>query len=142
MRQIRSALNDLYHYQLVHVLGTGDPISIALLSAAGADSFDGLEWCRFAFDAEGARLYPLHDYDFFRWQDKLSRFALDPDDSGDEALTWLGKVAVHNIESYLDWMTRFREALLDERRLVQFMTKLLPGDGMDMARAILWDDQR
>ena len=133
MTQIRSALNGLSYYQLVHVLGTGDPISIALLSAAGADSFDGLEWCRYVLDSDDARLYPVQDYDFFRWQDELSDFkSTDMEEHAENAgLTWLGRVAVHNVEFYVNWMEDLRESMVDERKLVGFMTKLLPEGGVD-----------
>lgn len=141
MKKIRTALNELVYYQPVHVLGTGDPISLALLSAAGADSFDGLEWCRFALDSEAARLYPIQDYDLFQWQDKLSPFNTDMIDTEEEdALTWLGKVAVHNIDFYVHWMQDLREVLGDERRLIEFMTRLLPGNELGEVRSVLWGE--
>ena len=141
MKQIRMALAKLVYYQPVHVLGTGDPISLALLSAAGADSFDGLEWCRFVLDAEVKRLYPIQDYDLFRWQDKLSPYSEGIiGQEGEDALTWLGKVAVHNIEFYVEWMQALGEALGDERRLIEFMTKLLPGNELGEVRSVLWGE--
>ena len=142
MKQIRNALNELLYYQPVHVLGTGDPISVALLSAAGADSFDGLEWCRFVLDADRARLYPMQDYDFFRWQDEVSPFKPSAGEQEDsQTLTWLGRVAVHNIEFYLGWMKDLRRALSDETRLVEFLTKLVPGNELDDVRSVLWNAQ-
>ena len=142
MIQIRAALNELCYYQMVHVLGTGDPISIALLSAAGADSFDGLEWCRYVLDSSDARLYPVQDYDFFRWQDELSEFKSNDmiERTENEVLTWLGRLAVHNIEFYLNWMERLRESIVDERKLVGFMTKLLPDGGVDEIWPSLWEN--
>ena len=123
------------------MLGTGDPISVALLSAAGADSFDGLEWCRFVLDSEAKRLYPIQDYDLFQWQDKLSVFSDGiVGHEAEDALTWLGKVAVHNIEFYLNWMQELGEALEDERRLIEFMTKLLPGNELSDVRSVLWNE--
>jgi hypothetical protein len=35
----------------------GNPWSIAVLTAAGADSFDGLEWCRVTVDRRTAQLH-------------------------------------------------------------------------------------
>ena len=140
MKKIRLALDELYYYQPVHILGTGDPIAIALLSAAGADSFDGLEWCRFVADDESARLYPIPDYDFFRWQDKLSPFIGNMSD-GEQELSWKTKMAVHNIEFYTNWMAEFQEVLRIENRLVEFMTNLLPNNGMNEVREILWEDK-
>lgn len=46
--EIRKALGTDEDSSLLHVLGTGNPISAAILSYAGADFFDGLEWCRTA----------------------------------------------------------------------------------------------
>lgn len=54
---IRNALNQLDRYVAVHLLGTGNPISIALYSAMGADSFDGLEWCQTVVDHNTGLLY-------------------------------------------------------------------------------------
>lgn len=139
IKEIRSALNQLHYYQPIHILGTGDPIAIALLSVAGADSFDGLEWCRFVLDALSQRLYPIPDYDFFRWQDEMSQFIVDMGD-GEQELSWMAKMAIHNIEFYTDWMTRFREALVDDIKLGGFMEKLLPDKGMEEVREILWED--
>jgi queuine/archaeosine tRNA-ribosyltransferase len=45
VRQIRKALNELDFYCPLHLLGTGNPVSIIAYTIAGADSFDGLEWC-------------------------------------------------------------------------------------------------
>ena len=50
MQWIRQELDALPFYQPIHLLGTGNPWSIAALAAAGADSFDGLEWCRVVVD--------------------------------------------------------------------------------------------
>jgi hypothetical protein len=52
MAAIRHELHDLFSYQPIHVLGTGNPTTIALLTAAGADTFDGLEWCRYVVDGD------------------------------------------------------------------------------------------
>ena len=72
MRKIREALNELYFYQPVHVLGTGNPASIALLAAAGADTFDGLEWSRYVADGETKNLHHFQHYDLFKWQDAFA----------------------------------------------------------------------
>jgi hypothetical protein len=43
---IREKLSDLDRYVALHLLGTGNPISMGIYVIAGADSFDGLEWCQ------------------------------------------------------------------------------------------------
>ena len=52
VQRIRKALNALGKYYPLHLLGTGNPLSLIALATAGADSFDGLEWCRTVADYE------------------------------------------------------------------------------------------
>lgn len=66
VKKIRTALNDLDTYQPLHILGTGNPISIAALSACGADSFDGLEWCRTAANYETHNLLHFQQFDLLK----------------------------------------------------------------------------
>ncbi|HEY1265194.1 MAG TPA: toll/interleukin-1 receptor domain-containing protein, partial [Terriglobales bacterium] len=69
---IRRALDELGYYQSLHLLGTGNPLTIAILAAVGADSFDGLEWCRTVADSQSGRLYHMQQYDLFRWQSEAA----------------------------------------------------------------------
>lgn len=58
LNQIRTTLNDtLGYYMPIHVLGTGNPYSILLLSFAGGDTFDGLEWCQTSVDEKTYQVY-------------------------------------------------------------------------------------
>lgn len=98
VRQIRDELDKLPYYQSIHLLGTGNPWSIAVLAAAGADTFDGLEWCRFAVDPELERLHHFQHFDFFRTKRIRSDF-MDVVDA-DEDIGYAGKVAFHNLEYY------------------------------------------
>jgi queuine/archaeosine tRNA-ribosyltransferase len=50
LRQIRTSLNELGYYTPIHLLGTGNPFSLLLFAYAGADTFDGLEWCQTCID--------------------------------------------------------------------------------------------
>lgn len=63
VRSIREELNKLPYYQPVHILGTGHPWAIAILVAAGADSFDGLEWCRYTLDEDKEEISHFHLFD-------------------------------------------------------------------------------
>ncbi|WP_182212931.1 hypothetical protein [Stenotrophomonas acidaminiphila] len=65
---LRKALDDNGRYVGLHLLGTGNPISIALYAWAGADSFDGLEWCQTVVDHDTGLLFHLSQSDFFRRQ--------------------------------------------------------------------------
>ncbi|NBU71936.1 MAG: hypothetical protein EBS53_10905 [Bacteroidetes bacterium] len=101
---IRNALNQLDRYVAVHLLGTGNPISIALYSAMGADSFDGLEWCQTVVDHDTGLLYHLSQADFFAKQTAWF----------DAGLSFQARTLVHNLEFYASWMQRLRVAIANE----------------------------
>jgi len=46
VKKIRRLLDSTDQTVLLHLLGTGNPISILVYSLSGADTFDGLEWCQ------------------------------------------------------------------------------------------------
>lgn len=95
---IRKELDKLDRYVVLHLLGTGNPISIALYSEMGADSFDGLEWCQTAVDHETALLYHLSHADFFSAQTAWS----------DAGLSFQARTLAHNLKFYASWMQRLR----------------------------------
>lgn len=101
---IRNALNQLDRYVAVHLLGTGNPISIALYSAMGADSFDGLEWCQTVVDHNTGLLYHLSQADFFAKQTEWF----------EAGLSFQARTLVHNLEFYSSWMQRLRTAIINE----------------------------
>jgi len=116
VKVIRAALNELGRYVVLHLLGTGNPISIALYSAMGADSFDGLEWCQTAVDHETGLLYHLSQADFFAGQTAW----------GDgNNLSFQARTLAHNLEFFSDWMRRLRDAV-NQERLPEFCRANLP----------------
>lgn len=116
VKAIRAALNGLGRYVALHLLGTGNPISIALYSAVGADSFDGLEWCQTVVDHESALLYHLSQADFFSKQTAWG---------DDEKLSFQARTLAHNLEFFSDWMRRLRDAVHQDR-LREFCQANLP----------------
>ena len=101
--QIRNALDAHGHYTPLHLLGTGNPISIALYAVAGADSFDGLEWCQTVVDFDSAQLFHLSQADFFQGQTKW----------GESDLPFSLRTLAHNLEFFADWMARLQRAIAD-----------------------------
>ena len=116
VQSIRAALNELGRYVVLHLLGTGNPISIALYSAMGADSFDGLEWCQTVVDHETGLLYHLSQADFFAGQTTWG---------DDDNLSFQARTLAHNLEFFADWMWRLREAV-NQNRLHEFCRSNLP----------------
>lgn len=98
---IRNELDKLGRYVALHLLGTGNPISIAVYSAMGADSFDGLEWCQTVVDHDTALLYHLSQADFFAAQTSWS----------EAGLSFQARTLAHNLEFYASWMRRLRTAI-------------------------------
>ena len=98
---IRRALNETGTYVGIHILGTGNPFSLALFSIAGADSFDGLEWCQTVVDHGTGVLFHLSHSDFFSAQTKW----------GEEDIPVQLRVLAHNLEFYTGWMKRLRSAI-------------------------------
>jgi hypothetical protein len=126
---IRLALNTTGRYVGLHLLGTGNPISMAIFSIAGADSFDGLEWCQTVVDHETATLYHLSQADFFRAQ---TNWVNDG---------WPFQLAVlaHNLEFYNFWMSRLRNAIHCGKE-IQFCRLNFPNRVfMQCAAALNWN---
>jgi len=63
--QIRKKLNETDCYYPLHLLGTGNPLSILLYSMCGADSFDGLEWSQTTVDHNTGLLYHFQQRELF-----------------------------------------------------------------------------
>jgi queuine/archaeosine tRNA-ribosyltransferase len=103
VRQIRQALDNIGIYCPLHLLGTGNPLSIAIYAIAGADSFDGLEWCQTVIDHETGKLFHFQQWDLFREQTVWGN---------NGALPYIQSALMHNLEFYSTFMTELREALI------------------------------
>ena len=103
--EIRKAMNATNRYVALHLLGTGNPISIAIYTLAGADSYDGLEWCRTVVDHETATLFHFTHADFFKRQTEY----------GDMDIDFQPRTLAHNLAFYRTWMNRLSKSVHDER---------------------------
>ncbi|MBL1150316.1 MAG: hypothetical protein HND42_08940 [Armatimonadetes bacterium] len=105
VRRLRKALSELDFYCPLHLLGTGNPLSIVVYAMAGADSFDGLEWCQTVVDHETGKLFHFQQWDLFK----------DQTDWGENgALPYIQSVLMHNLEFYLTFMLELRKALMND----------------------------
>jgi len=102
VRSIRKALDELGFYCPLHLLGTGNPLSIIAYAMAGADSFDGLEWCQTVVDHETGQLFHFQQWDLFRHQ---------TDWGGNDALPYIQSVLMHNLYFYRQFMDDLRESM-------------------------------
>ncbi len=102
VRKIREALNTLGVYCPIHLLGTGNPLSIIAYSLAGADSFDGLEWCQTVVDHETGRLLHFQQWDLIRHQTEWGQCS---------GLPYIQTVLMHNLSFYRKFMASLYEAI-------------------------------
>jgi queuine/archaeosine tRNA-ribosyltransferase len=107
--EIRRQLRKLNSYQPLHLLGTGNPWSIAVLSCAGADLFDGLEWCRTTASDESGELFHFQHYDLFRYQARLAGSDVTRKSVDNARIPFVAKVAFHNLEVINNWMKKLQE---------------------------------
>jgi len=108
--KIRQSLNSLGRYQPIHILGTGNPLTILILSAAGADLFDGLEWCRTVADRDTGFLFHHQQFDLFERQsvewascDIVRQAMLNKN------VRLNLKMAVHNLDFFVEWMVELQD---------------------------------
>lgn len=127
VQAIRAELDKLPFYQPIHLLGTGNPWSIAILAAAGADTFDGLEWCRVAVDRSTDRLHHYQHFDFFTYQTELADSLIARAALEDTGVDFTGKVAFHNLDYFAGFLSGLREAIA-EGSLEAFLVGLLGKD--------------
>jgi hypothetical protein len=114
VQKIRKALSELPFYQPIHILGAGNPWSIPILVAAGADTFDGLEWCRMVVDQEKDRLHHFHHFDFFTYQTEFADSSITKNALKDPNINYAGKVAFHNLDYFVSFMEEMRQDLKDD----------------------------
>lgn len=125
VRDIRRALNGLGKYYPLHLLGTGNPLSMLALAAAGADSFDGLEWCRTVADYERGFLFHFQQFEFFkqmrfhRIKDLRIRSLIE-----DPKATYEAKALGFNIDFFKDW-TRSMQNMIHQG-LVETLLNMVP----------------
>ena len=104
VRNIREALSSLEVYCPLHLLGTGNPLSIIAYALAGADSFDGLEWCQTVVDHDTGRLLHFQQWDLLRHQTEWGR---------NNALPYIQSILMHNLGFYGRLMADLHEAIRD-----------------------------
>ena len=100
----RRALDDSGRYRVIHILGTGNPLSLLIYSACGADSFDGLDWCQTVADHDSKRLFHSQQLDFFLGQSEYS---------GKSELPYSTRMLAHNLEFFSGWMREIQRHRVD-----------------------------
>lgn len=133
VKEIRNALNRLGKYYPLHLLGTGNPISIIALAAAGADSFDGLEWCRTVVDYDNGNLFHFQHFDCFR-ERYLTRLQSDICKSiiQNPEASYCARVASYNMDFFTDWTKTMQNMIRSGQ--IEFLLRLVPNIGTTLIK--------
>lgn len=110
--QIRKIINKVGGTQILHVLGVGHPISMALYSYCGADSFDSADWFTHTLDLNTCQLREVSQLDLVR--------GISP--SIEKIKNPYARVLIHNLDSYNALMKKI-QGLIKNNKLRQFLIK-------------------
>jgi queuine/archaeosine tRNA-ribosyltransferase len=136
VKAIRRRLGDLGRYQPLHILGAGNPISIAALAACGGDSFDGLEWCRTAANFETNNLMHFQQFDLL-----VANFGGRIRNEAARGIAEMGgaafalRVASYNYDYFDVWMETVRHWV--HSPLAAQLLKTIPTFGSSLAEEYL-----
>lgn len=131
VRDIRKALNGLGKYYPLHLLGTGNPLSMIALAAAGADSFDGLEWCRTVADYSNGCLFHFQQFEFFsqahlnRIQDQRVRHLIES-----PGTPYSIQTLSYNVDFFKGW-TRTMQSMIHSGQ-TEHLLKMVPNIGSQL----------
>lgn len=125
VRDIRRSLNELGKYYPLHLLGTGNPLSMIAFAAAGADSFDGLEWCRTVADYNSNHLFHFSHFDCFYLQN-ISRVSSNEIRSIIELpyTPYVVKVASYNYDYFCDTIKTIQDMINTNQE--EYLLKSIP----------------
>ena len=104
VQKIREILKQNSSNTILHVLGCGSPSSIALLTFAGADSFDSFDWNRWIIDKKTMQ---FHDFANLTLLDCNCKGCSSTNrDSRERAM-------LHNLFFYQDFVYRLQRSIID-----------------------------
>lgn len=104
VKSIRDELNKTDVPIPLHLLGTGNPISILVYSVCGADMYDGLEWCKNVVNPETGQLFHFIQKDLVECDCKACKAKDVP---------YPFQTMAHNLNFYEKFLTRVRESFKD-----------------------------
>lgn len=111
--KIRQTINECNKNTLIHILGCGNPISIAALTYAGADLFDAVDWCRWSINPSTLEYANLAHVKLF----DCTCDACDAPNMDERSRSWL-----HNLRFYYYYLVRLRNAIEKKKTLADFLT--------------------
>ena len=105
LSKIRKFLDQQDHDTILHLLGCGDPVSLSLFIFFGVDSFDSLDWLRFALDPMELRM---------RHFSHLVLINCSCQYCSSEHYSTFFKVLLHNLHFYSGFLEDIRRRIIDD----------------------------
>jgi tRNA-guanine family transglycosylase len=103
--QIRQTLDEKDNSIVLHILGCGNPISLALFAYCGADTFDSLNWTRMAINRIDLKLTELAHLELLNCGcEACSKGIADP----------ISRALLHNLLFYQDFVLRIQNMIRRE----------------------------
>ena len=134
--EIRKALNETGTYYPLHILGTGNPITMISLAAVGADTFDGLEWCRTVADYTNGHLFHFQHFDIMRKQcESMIRLPIVRQLVNDDDIPYSMQVASYNLDYYQDCI-RTMQDMIHSGQVEHLLKNTLPYIGDELYRRL------
>ena len=116
IKRIRTELDKTKQNIALHLLGTGNPISILIYTTLGADMFDGLEWCKTVVNPATGHLLHFVQKDLFQCSCLACK---------DKRTPYHAKTMVHNLIFYANFMQRIKEGI-KKNQLGKLLNEYLP----------------
>jgi queuine/archaeosine tRNA-ribosyltransferase len=98
--RVRGYLDGIADGVLLHILGCGDPISMALFVASGADSFDSLDWTESVLDRDGLRTRNFFQLELVKCNCRICKMKF---------LSPVTRTLLHNLLFYQDYVLSLKE---------------------------------
>lgn len=118
IKRIRQVLDEDNSRRILHILGCGHPISLALFSYCGADTFDSLDWIKCVVDKN--RL-AFNDFSYL----ELTR--CDCSICTGKQRDYIEKVLLHNLKFYQEYLLHI-QSLIRKDQISDFISKQISED--------------
>jgi queuine/archaeosine tRNA-ribosyltransferase len=123
LKKIRDKIDTFNKEILIHLLGTGNPRSILIYIFAGADCFDGLEWCQTAVEPNSGLLYHFQQTDLFL---ELNNTEVD----------YTTNTLINNLNYYNSFINEIHDSIRDNK-FDKILSKYFKNEFMEKLKAEL-----
>jgi len=112
IRKVRVKLGKMKKSIPIHVLGSGNPISILIYTLCGADIYDALDWSNSFIDPKTGQLFNFSHKDLVDCQCEACKM---------KGVPYNYQVIAHNLIFYLDFLDEIRNSIKDgkENRILK-----------------------